>query len=74
MAKEREEAGNGESFVAVAEDFKVDCMSVEEIGEKGDCRVYGDHEEDADDAALQVSWLFMSNNEGTYCFCSHGFR
>lgn len=50
VAEECEERGNGESFVAVAEDFKVDGMFVVEVREEGDGRVDGDHEEDANDA------------------------
>ena len=37
MAEQREEAGDGESFVTVTKDFKIDGMSVEEVGEEGDC-------------------------------------
>ena len=32
MAQEREEASDGEGFVAVPDDFEVDCVPVEQIG------------------------------------------
>ena len=59
MAKQREDAGNGKGFVAIAEDFKVDSMSIEQIGKEGDCRVYRDHEEDSYDAAPVISFLSL---------------
>jgi hypothetical protein len=50
VAEKGKERGNGEGFVAVAEDFIVDRVFVVEVREEGDCRVDGDHEEDANDA------------------------
>jgi hypothetical protein len=50
VAEECEERGNGEGFVAVTEDFIVDRVFVVEVREERDCRVDGDHEEDANDA------------------------
>ena len=51
MTEQGEEAGNRESLVAVAEDFKVDSVAVKSVGYKGDYGIDGYHEEDADDAA-----------------------
>lgn len=80
MTEEGEEAGNGESLVTVADDFKVDSVVVEDVGDKGDGGVDGHHEEDADDtvSGLDISDQTFSNiakkDSITYCFCSHGLR
>ena len=76
MAEQGKEAGNCKSLVTVAEDFKVDSMAVEDVGEEGDCGVDRHHEEDSDDAAhmLSAAWKLELQKEGTYCFCSHGLR
>jgi len=50
VAEKCKERGNGEGFVAVAEDFKIDRVFVVEVREEGDGRVDGDHEENANDA------------------------
>jgi hypothetical protein len=50
VAEECEERGNGEGFVAVAKDLKVDGVFVVEVREEGNGRVDGNHEENANDA------------------------
>jgi hypothetical protein len=50
IADEGEEGGDGEGFVAVAQDFEVDGVAVVEVGEEGDGGVDGDHEQNADNA------------------------
>lgn len=52
LAHEGEEAGDGEGFVAVSRDLKVDCMLVVEVAQKRHRRVYWDHKQDADDVFL----------------------
>jgi len=49
VTEEGEEGGDCESFVAVAEYFKVDGMSVVVEGKEGHCGVNRNHEEDSDD-------------------------
>lgn len=53
MTEQCEECGDGERFVAVAHDIEVDSMSVVVETEPGHCRIYGHHEENADDAAVR---------------------
>lgn len=50
VAEECEERGNGEGFITVAKDFKVYRVFVVKVREERDCRVDGDHKEDAYDA------------------------
>jgi hypothetical protein len=50
MTHESEEAGNGKSLVAVSQDLEVHGFLVVEIAEEGDNGVYGDHDENSDDA------------------------
>lgn len=49
MAHEREECGDTESFVAIADYLEVDRVVVEEDAEPCDERVNGYHEENAND-------------------------
>lgn len=51
-AKEGEEGGDGERFVTVADDFKVDTVVVIVEGEEGNGGVDGDHEQNANDVSL----------------------
>jgi hypothetical protein len=50
MTHESEEARNGESLVAVSQDFEVYGFFVVEVAEEGDNGVNGDHDKDSDDA------------------------
>lgn len=54
MAHQRKETRYGKRFVAVAQHFKVDGVLVVDVGEEGDGCVDGDHEEDADDAGVEI--------------------
>ena len=59
VAHEGEEGGDGEGLVAVGHDLKVDGMLVEVDLQEGRGGVYGDHEEDTDDAeTVLAGWLF----------------
>lgn len=49
VAQEGEETGDCEGLVAVPDDFEVDRVPVEEVGQERNAGVYGDHEEDSDD-------------------------
>lgn len=48
MAHEGEESGDTESFVAIADDFEVDGIMVEEDAEPCDEGIDGDHKQNAD--------------------------
>ena len=50
MAQEGKERGDGEGFITVAKDFKVYRVFVVKVREERDCRVDGDHKENANDA------------------------
>lgn len=49
VTEQCEECGNRERFVTVSHDLEIDGMSVIVETEPGNCRIYGHHEEDADD-------------------------
>lgn len=50
MAHKGEEGRDTESFVAIADDFEIDGIMVEEDAEPCDEGVNGDHKQDADNA------------------------
>jgi len=54
MAHEREKTRNRERLITIAQDFPVERVFVVYVGDEGDTRVDGYHEEDADDVFLLV--------------------
>ncbi|KAL8669883.1 MAG: hypothetical protein Q9168_005542 [Polycauliona sp. 1 TL-2023] len=52
MTQERKETGNGEGLVAIPHDFEVYGMPVKGVRQERDCSIDGNHEEDADNAAI----------------------
>lgn len=73
VAHEREEAGNGEGFVTVAQDLKVYGFLVVEVAEKRDDGVDGNHDEDSYDAGA-VSSRRDAGDVEAYYLCSFGFK
>lgn len=70
MAHECEETGNGEGFVAVAQDLEVYGFVVVEVTQERDDGVYGYHEQNSDDATILSMVPFVFGKGTTYCFCS----
>jgi hypothetical protein len=58
VTEKRKEGRNGESFVAVAKDFKVDGVSVVEEGEERDGGINRNHEQNSNDTVG-----LLANNE-----------
>lgn len=56
VAHEREEAGNGEGFIAVSQNLEVYGFLVIEVAEEGDDGVNRDHDENSNDAAAVSLW------------------
>ena len=56
MAQQRKETGYCKSLVAIPQDLEVDRMLVEVVGEEGNGRVDGDHEQYTDDVPL-LPWF-----------------
>ena len=52
IAEQSEEASDGESFIAVAEDLPVYGMPEVVVGDEGDNSIDGNHSEDTDDVLL----------------------
>ena len=71
MAHEGEEASDGKSLVAVAQNLPVDGVTVEDVRDEGYDGVDGDHEEDADNVLLLprlrvVCGMLHHEDEGDY--------